>query len=128
MFYFYKILYSHFEAPRNVEKLSELIFPGVFLQTMNLEALTLKNWNFAAFRNILLETFVPNLVFLTRPILQILGKSKAWVFLISGFLVNPSRTSADIDIILGPVTKIDKRNNTVIFPIYGQFGAIWKQN
>ena len=48
---------------------------------------------------------------------------------------------------LGPVTKLDKRNKTtlkkkerendvisencdviVIFPIYGQFGAIWKPN
>ena len=54
-----------------------------------------------------------------------------------------SRTSDDIDMKLGPVTKLDKRNKTtskkfdddvmsencdviVIFPIYGQFGAIWK--
>ena len=52
-----------------------------------------------------------------------------------------SRTSDDIDIKLGPVTKLHKRNKTtlkkfdddvmwencdvtVIFPIYGQFGAI----
>ena len=54
-----------------------------------------------------------------------------------------SRTSYDIEIKLGPVIKIDKRNKTrskkidndamsancdviVIFPIYGQFGAIRK--
>lgn len=36
IFYFFKILYSHFEAPRNVEKLSELIFAGLPLQTINL--------------------------------------------------------------------------------------------
>ena len=52
-----------------------------------------------------------------------------------------SRISDDIDMKLGPVTKLDKRNKTtskrfyddvmstnceviVIFPIYGQFGAI----
>ena len=54
-----------------------------------------------------------------------------------------SRTSDDIDMKLGPVTKLDKRNKItskkfdddvmsansdviVIFPIYGQFGAIRK--
>ena len=54
-----------------------------------------------------------------------------------------SRTSDDIDMKLGPVTKFEKRNKilstkfdndimstncdvTVIFLIYGQFGAIWK--
>ena len=52
-----------------------------------------------------------------------------------------SRTSDDIDITLGPITKLDKRNKTtskkfdddvkwvncdfiVIFPIFGQLGAI----
>ena len=52
-----------------------------------------------------------------------------------------SRTSDDIDMKLGPVTKLDKRNKitskkfdddvistnydvVVVFPIYGQFGAI----
>ena len=69
-------------------------------------------------------------------------------FWISGqFLINEnchnSRTSDDIDITLGPVTKLDKRNKTtskefdddiistdcdviVIFPIYGQFETIRK--
>ena len=54
-----------------------------------------------------------------------------------------SRTSDDIDMKLGPVTKLHKRKKTTskkfdgdvmsenysviaIFPIYGQFGAIWK--
>ena len=56
-----------------------------------------------------------------------------------------SRTSDDIDMKLGPVTKFDKRNKTTqkkfddnvmsancdviaIFSIYGQFGAIWKSD
>ena len=54
-----------------------------------------------------------------------------------------SRTSDDIDMKLGPVTKLDKRNKTtskkfdvdvmsencdviVIFRIFGQFGAVWR--
>ena len=45
-----------------------------------------------------------------------------------------SRTSGDIDMKLGPVTKLDKENkitstkisDTAFFPIYGQFGAIRK--
>ena len=43
----------------------------------------------AAFSNILLETSVPNLVSITYPSLQILGKTQTGVFLISRFLVNP---------------------------------------
>ena len=43
---------------------------------------------FAAFSNILLETSVPNLVSLTHPSLQILGKSQTGVFPTSSFLVN----------------------------------------
>ena len=109
-----------------------------------------------------------NLVNLTCPSLQILGKTQTEVFSISRFLVNllwkkivqnenNSRTSDDIDVKLGPVTKLDKRNKTTskdddamsenydvnaIFLIYSQFGAItyvsinsnllsyknWKQN
>ena len=42
-----------------------------------------------AFSNILLETFVPNLVSITCPMLQILGKPQTGVFPISAFLVNP---------------------------------------
>ena len=87
-----------------------------------------------------------NLVSLTHPNLKILGKTETSVFPISAqtlIKVNcrNSRTSDDIDMKLGPVTKLDKRKKTtskkfdddvmlencdviVIFPIYGQFGAI----
>ena len=95
-------------------------------------------WHFAAFSII---SFVPNLVSLTRPSLQILGKIQTWVFPISGFLVNSlsdfhnSGSSYDIDMKLGPVTKLDMENLAasmsicdviVIFLIYGPFGATWK--
>ena len=39
--------------------------------------------------NTFTETFVPNLLFLTHPSLQILGKTKIEVFPISSFLVSP---------------------------------------
>ena len=59
---------------------------------------------------------MPNLVSLTCPSLQILGKTKTGMFLISGFLIKEnchnSRTSDDIDMKLGTVTKLDKRNKT----------------
>ena len=105
-------------------------------------------WNFTKFSNILLEILVPNLVSLTRPSFQILDKTQVGVFSNSGFLVNPlycnySRTSNDIDVKRRPVTKLYKRNKatlkkfdddvtsancdvTIIFPVFGQFGAIWK--
>ena len=94
---------------------------------------------------------MPNLVSLTRPNLQIMGKTQTGG--ISDFQISSqsllkgnchnSGTSDDIDMKLGPVTKLDKRNKTtskkfdddvisanwdliVIFPIYGQFGAIRK--
>ena len=71
--------------------------------------------HFAAFTNILLETLVTNLVPLTRPSLPILGKTQAEVFPISGKSLikencDNSRTNGDIDMKLGPVTKIDKKN------------------
>ena len=82
------------------------------------------------------------MVFLTRTNLYILGKTQTGVFSISGFLVN-SRTSDDVDMKLGLVTKFDKRNKTtskkfdgnvmsencdviVIFRIFGHFGAVWR--
>ena len=90
-------------------------------------------------------TFVPNLVSITRPSLQILDKTQT-DFRISGQSLikencHNSRTSDDIDMKLGPVTKLDKRNKTtskkfdvdvmsencdviVIFRIFGQFGAV----
>ena len=104
----------------------------------------------AAFNNMSLETFAPNLVSLTGFRLQILGKTQTGVFLISRFLVNlikknchNSRTNDDIDIKLEPVTKLEKKTKTIsrkfadqfmsancdviiMFLIYGQFGAIRK--
>ena len=60
-----------------------------------------------------------NLVPLTRPNLQILGKVQTEVFPISEFLVNllwklchNSRTSDAIDMELRPVSRLDKRNKT----------------
>ena len=91
---------------------------------------------------------MPNLILLTRPSLQILGKTQTRVSPISGqslIKVNchNTRTSDDIDINLGPVTKLNKRNKTtskkfeddvmsanhdviIVFPIYCQLGAIRK--
>ena len=99
------------------------------------KAMTLAFW---AFSNISLS--------LTCPSLQILGKTSD--FQISGqFLIKEnshnSRTSDDIDMKLGLVSKLDKRNKTtsikfdddvmsancdviVIFLIYDQFGVIQK--
>ena len=64
-----------------------------------------------------LGTSVPNLVSLTHSSLQILDKTQTGIsdFWISGqslIKVNyhNSRTSDDIDMKLGPVTKLDKRN------------------
>ena len=44
---------------------------------------------FATSINVSLETFMPSLVSLTRPSLQILGKTQTGVFPISGYLVYP---------------------------------------
>ena len=62
---------------------------------------------------------MPNLVSLTHPSLQILGKTQ----IISNFQISGesfinkncrnSRTNHDIDMIVGPVTKLYKRNITV---------------
>ena len=60
---------------------------------------------------------LPNFRSLNHSSLQILDKTKTVAFPIFGFLVNSSqksclnsRTSNDIDMKLGPVTKLDKRN------------------
>ena len=71
----------------------------------------------AVFSHILLQTFLPNLVFLTRSRFQILGQTQAGVFPISSQShikesYHDSRTSHDIDMELRPVTKLDKRNKT----------------
>ena len=90
-----------------------------------------------------------NLVSLTHPSLHVLGKKSGRG--ISDFRISDqslvkenyqnSRTGNGIDMKIGPVTKLDKRNKTtpkkfeggvmsdycdaiVIFPIFGQFGAI----
>ena len=63
---------------------------------------------------------MPNLVSITRTSLQVLGKIQTGVFPISGISgpslikenCHNSRTSADIDMKHGPVTKLDKRNKT----------------
>ena len=71
---------------------------------------TLKAWHFAAFSNILLEIFVPNLSQSSY-----IGQNSDYP--ISGFLVknyNNSRTSDDINMKLGPVTKFYKRNKTTL--------------
>ena len=90
--------------------------------------------------------FAPNLVFLAFP-----PASRYWAKVRRGLSgqsliksnCHNSCTSDDIDMKLGPVTKIDMRNKKtlkslddeviwgsfdfiVIFPIYSQFGAIWK--
>ena len=44
---------------------------------------------FATFGNIVLERTVPNLIFKIHPSLQLLGKTQARVFPISGFLGSP---------------------------------------
>ena len=89
-----------------------------------------------------------NLVSLTRRSPQILGNTQTSVFpdfwsTLVKVNCHNSRTSDDIDMKPGPVTKLDKRNKVtskkfdddvmsancdviVIFSIYGQLGAIWK--
>ena len=59
---------------------------------------------------------MPNLVSMTRPRLQILGKTQTGYFRFPDFWSIPfkikyhtSRTGYDIDTKLGPVTKLDKR-------------------
>ena len=94
---------------------------------------------------------MPNLVSLNYLSLQILGKTQTKLFpnfQISGqsFIkenCHNSRTSDNIDLKLGPVTKLDKKNKAtskkfddgfmsencdiiIIFPIYDQFEAIRK--
>ena len=100
----------------------------------------------------ILQTFI-NLMSLTRSSLQILEKTQMEVFSISGFIVKSlinkdcpnSRTSDVIDITLGPLTKLDKRNTKrskkltmiscqeiltalLFIQLIGQFGAIQKLN
>ena len=73
---------------------------------------------FCSICNILLETFVPTLVSLTHPRPRYWAKLKRGYFLfrISGQSLikencHNSRKSDDIDMKLGPVTKLDKGSN-----------------
>ena len=91
---------------------------------------------------------MPDLVSITCPSLQIFGKTQTRVFRFPNFWSIPykknchnSRTSDNIDMKLGPVTELDKRNRAtskkiyidvisedcdaiVIFFIFDQFGAV----
>ena len=113
------------------------IIPLVDFPFNNSETVKTVTWVFC---KILIEAFVPNLTPLTRPSLQVLGKTQTGVF---HKILSYSRTNHDIDMKLGPITKFDKRNPTmskkfddyampancdviVFFLIYGQFAANWK--
>ena len=98
-------------------------------------------WHFAAFSNISLEIFVSNLVSLSHHSLQILDRGISDFQIFRQSLIKENDTSNDIGMKLWPLTKLDKRKKSaskkfddevtsetfyviVIFPIYGQFGAI----
>ena len=104
------------------------------------------------FSNLLLGTFLPNFFFLNSPQSLDIWQNAGGVisdFQISGQafvkeICRNSRTSHDIDMKLGPLTKLDKSNTTTLkknltmtscwkivtsfsfFPIYGQFVTIQK--
>ena len=114
----------------------------------NSEMIKVVNLAFFNIRNFLFETFMPNLVTLTCPSLQIMDKTQTGVFSISGYLVKSFtnknyrnyRNSPEIDMKRGPLTWKKYDNVTknwgdvvsknyeiiVIFLIYGQFGGIQK--
>ena len=101
--------------------------------------------NFSELSKILLDKFVPSVVFLTLPNLQMqISKLKRGFRISSQSVIeencNNSRTSNDIDMKLVPETKLGMINKTalekfdvdvllvncdviVIFKIYGQFGS-----
>ena len=87
----------------------ELLLPPRWFSLKNSKMVKAVPWYFAAFSNISLETFVPNLVSITRPSPQVSGKTQTGVFLIKENRCN-SRTSDDIDMELRPLTKLDTRN------------------
>ena len=129
-----------------------VILPPCWFPLNNSKRLKLQPWHFSAFSKILLEPFLPNLVPLTCPSLQILGDLITDVSIsnlrISGQSLikencRNSRTRNDIDMKFGSVTKLDKKNKTtskkvdddvisqncdiiIISPIYDQFGTIQK--
>ena len=77
--------------------------------------------NTEAFSNILLETFLTNLLSLTCPSLQILGNF--W-----SISCKNSITSNDIDMKFGQVTQHDKRNKKVskIFWLWPHISKLWR--
>ena len=83
----------------------------------------LQPWYFAAFSNILLETFVPNFVSLTQPSLQIGHNSDGGIFdfQISGQSLIKENCQNDIEL-----ETLTKHKRHCFFPICGQFGAIRK--
>ena len=82
---------------------------GFPLITQNRQKLQL--WLFAAFRNSSIKDICTKFGILTSPNLYLLSKTQTRVFLISRFLV--TRSSNDIDMKRGPVTKLDKRNTVI---------------
>ena len=106
---------------------------------------------FVIFINCSLETLIPILIFLTRSSCQILDKIQTGLFPTSGFLVKSLtnkhsfnyKTSNGIDMKLGPLSKLGKRNIMTsrtfdndlirvnygaifILQIFGEFASIWK--
>ena len=96
-----------------------LILPS-WCQLNNSETLKTVTPTFCSIQYISLVTSTPNFVSLTCPSLEILGKSQGiYDFPISGqsFIkenCHNSRTRNDIDMKLGPVTKLDKRNTRTL--------------
>ena len=123
--------------------------PPCWFSLNNSETVKAVTLAFCSIQYIALETFVPNLVSITRPQSADIGQnSEGGIsdFWISGqSLINEnchnSRASDDIDMKVGPVTRFHKKNKTtsknfdnyimsancdvlVIFLVYGQFRAI----
>ena len=107
-------------------------------------------WYSAAFSNFRLETFLPNLVSLTCPILQVLDDTHTGVFPISRFLVYPLSIKIDMtpESVMMLTWNLDQwlslaretrqcqkkltmticqqvMTSSILFFIYGQFWAIW---
>ena len=138
-------LFYSFPVQLNILKKHVLIGLGVFY-------IKFWPWHFAAFINFLLQTFVPNLVSVTRPSLQWLGKTRRGIFDIrtSGqFLIDENCYSSSTSQSwhwheTWLVTKLGTRNTAtskkcywddvmlancdviVFFPICDQFAAIQK--
>ena len=77
-------LFYSFPVQPNILKKHVLIGPGVFY-------IEFWPWHFAAFSNFLLQTFAPNLVSVTCPSLQWLGKTRRGYFRFPDFWSIPYR-------------------------------------